>query len=179
MKSSSVRGTPFTKIGPGGSNQGFRQAGGNADNTVGSQYRGGGINTAPNERGTPAQYAHGNAADAKRTVSSDKYGKVLDPQAGNLNDPASNGPGVMLNGDPSKDMLDSPVPMKAPQFDEGWIEQENRAHLGTGNEEGMNSLAAGSGVMSRGMKGTSTPGGAETELTDDDTLPAVGAAGKA
>lgn len=179
MKSSSVRGTPFVKIGPGGSNQGFRQAGGNADNTVAPQYRGGGINTAANTRGTPAQYAHGNPADAMKVDSHDKYGKVMSGAAGNLNDPASNGPGVLLNGDPSKATLDSPVPTDAPMFDEGFIAKENLAHLGSGNSEGMNSLIEGSGVMSRGMLGTSKPSGPEDELRNDDVLPAVGPAGRA
>jgi hypothetical protein len=177
MKSTSVRGTPFTKIGPSG-NSGFRQGGGNADNTVGTQYRGSGINTAPNERGTPAQYAHGNPGDAMRVVSRDRYGKVIDDAAGDQANPAANGTGVILNGDPPRDMLDSPVPMKAPMFDEGFIAKEDRAHLGGGNEEGMRSLIEGGGVMSRGMVGTSKPSGAEDELTTDDTLPSVAPAGK-
>ncbi len=193
MRPSTVRGTPFTKITSTG-NEGFRQAGGNADNTVAPQFRGGGINTQGNTRGTPAQYAHGDSDEFSRTVSSDNYGKVIDDQMGDQSDPASNGNGVILSNmgqdyeDPSaQPTMDSPVPSDAPRFDTGTIKDENRAHLGRGrgvtapNEAmSVDNLETIGGVMSRGMVGTSKASDkSELELTADDTLPAVGPAGRA
>lgn len=187
MKSTTVRGTPYTHYGPtgGGVNrdEGYRQGGGNADNTVQNQYREGGINTQANSRGTPAQYAHGNPDESSRTVSSDKYGKVQSNQQGNANDPSNTGAGVLLgstgedHSPPGASALDSPVPSSAPVFDPGYMVSENRAHLGSGNEKAATGgLLAAGGVMSRGMVQKSTPGGPEDELTTDDTLPAVGPA---
>lgn len=189
MKSTTTRGTPYTHIGPSGSNSGYRQSGGNADNTVGEQYRGSGINTQTNARGTPAQYEHGNPGDASRVASHDKYGMVESNEQGNANNPANNGSGVILDGahyangfsPHAETTLDSPIPRDAPRFDTGFIATEDAAHLGKGShaERSREGLVAGGGVMSRGMLGTSTPGMPETALTDDDTLPAVGPAGKA
>lgn len=182
MKSSSVRGTPYTHIASPSANQGFRQGGGNADNTVAEQFRGGGINTQANTRGTPANYAHGNPDETRRVVSSDRYGKVESGSQGNANDPKNNGDGVVLDrmgkdyaSPGAAPSLDSPVPGNAPVFDTASILAENRAHLGSNMPEAASrdDILNLGGVLSRGMKGTSTSGGPETELTEDDTLPAV------
>lgn len=174
MARNSVRGTPYTHIGPA-SNQGYREGGG-ASNTVADQYRGSGINTQANSRGTPAQYEHGNPADAQRVASQGPYGMVESNQQGNANSPQNNGSGVLLDGAGGASTMDSPVPGGAPRFDPGFIAKENTAHLGSGNEMGARDLINGGGVMSRGMVQKSTSAGAETELTADDTLPAVGPA---
>ena len=184
-----VRGTPFNSYGPNGggpnANNGFRSGGGGGGNTVQPQYREGGINTKPAARGTPEQYKHGNVDQAQRQASSSPYGKV-DSNGLDMNDPKSNGSGVIFDGTtntgdghnpPAAATLDSPVPSNAPVFDTGFIPIDARARMGSGNEGGANeSLLTGSGVMSRGMIGTSTPGGAETELMQDDVLPSVGPA---
>lgn len=174
MARNSVRGTPITHLGPAASNSGYRQGGGNADRTVLPQYAEDGINTRTNARGTPAQYEHGNPADASRVASSGKYGMVESNQQGNANDPANNGSGGVLDGAGHELTLDSPVPGRAPRFDPGFIPREDAAHLGSGNEMGARDLINGGGVMSRGMVQKSTPNGPEDELTLDDTLPTVG-----
>jgi hypothetical protein len=188
MKSTTTRGTPYTHIGPSGSNSGYREGGGNATNTVAEQYRGSGINTRENTRGTPAQYEHGNPGDASRVASHGKYGMVESNEQRNANDPANNGDGVILDGADSyargfaptdRPTMDSPVPRDAPVFDEGFIRKEDVAHLGRGAERNAGDLLEAGGVMSRGMVGTSKASDtSELELTTDDTLPAVGPAGK-
>jgi hypothetical protein len=103
---------------------------------------------------------------------------VLGENGQNMNDPASNGSGVIFDGAKASngfmpkraDVLDSPVPRNAPRFDPGFIPTEDAAHLGSGNERGVDSLVAGGGVMSRGMVGTTKSNAPENELTRDDTL---------
>jgi hypothetical protein len=183
MKQSSVRGTPVRHVsntareGMGaGKPKGY-------EGTVNKQFQGDqkinreeGIST-----GTPYQSREGNSAEAKRTVSQGRYGMVIG-EAGDNQNPHVNGNGVLLDGmnrdrgyePPSERTLDSPVPDGSPVFDAGFIQTENRAHLGKGigvSDAQINDDVLGiGGVLSRGMRGTSTPGGGENELTDDDTL---------
>lgn len=175
MARNSVRGTPYTHVKAGNSEGQSASKPVGYKGTVGNQYGDDQIQTGPS-RGTPYNSHAGNGPESKRVVSSDKYGKVESNQQGNANDPASNGSGVVLDGASAAGALDSPVPGNAPVFDPGYMETENRAHLGSGNEMGMRNLLNGGGVMSRGMVGTSKPGAGEDELTTDDTLPAVGPA---
>lgn len=181
MSRTVVRGTPYTSIKPG--NAEGRAPGtpkGSDGETSMSQYRGTGMSTTQG-RGTPYRSEAGNGPESKRVVSADRYGHVMSNQQGNANDPANTGKGVVLDsaagasfGPAAAPSLDSPVPTAAPVFEPGWMEAENRAHLGRGNEKvATGGLVSAGGVMSRGMKGTSTPQGAETELTDDDTLPGL------
>lgn len=146
-------------------------------------------------RGTP--YTHvkasntshgGNGPESKRVVSQAPYGMVESNEQGNANNPKNNGSGVVLDGahyangfsPHAHPAMDSPVPTDAPRFDPGFISTEDAAHLGSGNESGREGLVAGGGVMSRGMVGTSRASDkSETELTTDDTLPAVGPVGTA
>lgn len=183
MKSSSVRGTPVRHI----SNT-TREGMGAAkpkgmDGTVNRQFQGDqsinrqeGIST-----GTPYTSRDGNSDEFSRTVSHDKYGKVIG-EAGDNQQPRDNGNGVLLDGmdrdrgyEPRDERtLDSPVPDGSPTFDASFIQAENRAHLGKGigvSEAQINDDVLGiGGVLSRGMRGTSTPEGREDELTSDDTL---------
>lgn len=117
--------------------------------TTQSQYQGSGINTASQASGVPYSSTSGNPAETRRVVSADTYGKVESGNQGNAADPASNGPGVVLNGAPSAGAMDSPVPSGAPKFDPGFMDSENRAHLGSGNESGTGPLMTSSGVMGR------------------------------
>lgn len=187
MSRNTVRGTPYTHV--KASNTEGQKAGkpGGYEGTVGRQYGDDEIQTGPG-RGTPYQSRGGNGPETRRVVSSDKYGKVETNAAGNMNDPATNGSGVILDGADSysrgfspggEATLDSPIPRDAPRFDPGFISAEDEAHLGSGNRSGTEGLLAGGGVMSRGMVGTSKSSGSETELTEDDTLPSTGPAGKA
>lgn len=186
MARNTVRGTPYSHVKAG--NTEGQKAGTPAgyEGTVGRQYGDDEIRTGPS-RGTPYQSRAGNGPETRRVVSSDKYGKVIDPVAGNMSDPASNGTGVVLDGAESysrgfspgsEATLDSPIPREAPRFDPGFIAAEDAAHLGSGNHAAREGLVSGGGVMSRGMVGTSKRGGAEDELTTDDTLPSVGPAGR-
>lgn len=182
-----VRGTPYTHVKT--SNTEGQKAGkpGGYEGTVGRGYGDDEIQTGPG-RGTPYQSRGGNGPESRRVVSSDKYGKVETNQAGNMNDPATNGSGVILDGANSyargfapggEPTMDSPVPRDAPRFDPGFISAEDAAHLGSGNERGREGLVAGGGVMSRGMVGVSKNNQPEDFLTEDDTLPSTGPAGKA
>lgn len=133
-------------------------------------------------QGTPYQSRDGNSDEYSRTASQGKYGMVIDPAAGNMADPHANGNGVLLDGisrergyEPRDERtMDSPVREGSPTFDAGFIREENRAHLGKGigvSEAQINDDVLGiGGVLSRGMRGTSTPHGNIDELTDDDTL---------
>lgn len=100
-------------------------------------------------QGTPYTSTSGNSATASRVASSDTYGKVQSGNQGNAHDPASNGPGIVLNGAPSASAMDSPVPSGAPKFDPSFMDSENRAHLGSGNESATGTLINSSGVMGR------------------------------
>lgn len=186
MARNSVRGTPYTHV--KASNTEGQSAGklSGYTGTTGNQYGDDDIRTGAS-RGTPYQSRGGNGPESKRVASHGKYGEVQSNGQGDANNPKNNGSGIVLDSANSYERgfapsneptLDSPVPRGAPHFDAGFIPGEDRAHLGSGNESGIKGLAEAGGVMSRGMKGTSTPGGAETELTDDDTLPAVAPAGR-
>lgn len=180
MARSIVRGTPYTHVKVGGL-EGARAGepkGADGQTTV-KQYRGTGMSTAQSSRGTEYHSVNGNPADARREVSRSTNTESSDH--GNQNDPASNGPTTLLDVGPLAGgsvaplhaTTDSPVPQNAPLFEPGWIAEEDRAHLGTGNERGAEGLVAAGGVMSRGMVGTSKSGAGEEELTTDDTLPGV------
>jgi len=180
-----VRGTPYTHVGSGSTrNEGHSPGAGGK--TVQPQYQGSGINTATNERGTPYTKQNGDSSEYSRTVSDGKYGMVESNGQGNANDPRNNGSGVVLDGASyangfspnAHPAMDSPVPMNAPRFEPGFISQEDAAHLGSGNESGREGLVAGGGVMSRGMVGMSKSSQSEDFLTEDDTLPSTGPAGK-
>jgi len=132
------------------------------------------------ESGTPYHSQDGNGPETRRLVTRDAHGRV--PDHGIVhNDPASNGAGVIFDGannreagyqPPRHPMIDPPVPEHAANFKPEWIQQENRAHLGTGLEhladEGLAELG---GVMSRGMVGTTKPTDPATILTTDDDYP--------
>ena len=168
-----VRGTPYSSVKVGNTEGQRAGSPSGADGqTSMSQYRGTGMSTTQ-ARGTPYHSQGGNGPESKRVVSSDKYGKVTSNQQGDANNPASNGTGVSLDDARAARTLDSPVPSGAPEFDPGFIHKEDLAHLGSGNAGGAETLVNSSGVMGRGMVGTSTPGGSEFELTDDDALPGV------
>jgi|HubBroStandDraft_4_1064222.scaffolds.fasta_scaffold01490_14 hypothetical protein len=127
--------------------------------TVTEQYRGGGINTKPNERGTPFNSQLGNPNEASRTApDSGRYGKVISENGQDHNDPRANGSGVVLDGansyargfqPPPAATVDSPVPTRAPRFDPNFVSAEDREHVGSGNESAVDGLAEGKGVMSR------------------------------
>lgn len=178
-----VRGTPYTHIASPSANQGFSPS--TPGKTVQPQFQGGGINTQANTQGTPYNSGRGNPDETRRVVSSDKYGKVMSNSQGDANDPKNNGDGTVLDNmtvdyasASPQPTLDSPVPGGAPAFDVGEIIPVNKARLGSGMPDAAarDDLLNLGGVMSRGMLGTSKPGQPETALTDDDTLPAVGAA---
>lgn len=147
------------------------------------QYQGDQSQQPNSKSGTPYRSVQGNPATAKTVVSHGLFGEVIDTAAGvNFHRPESNGNGVILDGmsreadyTPSgASTLDSPVPAGAPILAKGAMRRENLEHMGQG--KGVSAALAGDviteigGVMSRGMLGTSTPGGGEGELTKDDTL---------
>lgn len=178
MRGSSVRGTPYHHVGPGGTaHEGIKPGTpGGMRGTTPQDLAGTGINTRGGP-GTPYRSQAGNGPEARRVVSSDRYGKVESGSAGDQADPQSNGRGVVFDGhneysrgfDPQgEDVMDSPIPRDAPRFDPDFIPREDAAHMGSGNESGARtSLVEVGGVMSRGMVGTSTSSGPETELTED------------
>lgn len=82
----------------------------------------------------------GNPGDALRTRADHRYG-VIDVNGGqDMNSPASNGNGVILDGmnrgkgyqPPTMRTTDSPVRDDAPFFDTSTIREENLEHLGRG-----------------------------------------------
>ena len=192
MKSSSVRGTPYTRVSntrTEGMMHGAKPKG--MSGTVNKQFEGDqkGNRQVGVAQGTPYQSQDGNSDEFMRTRSNGKYGVVMDPAAGNLADPAANGNGTILDG-MSREMgytpmpaatMDSPVMTGAPHFDTRMIRAENLAHMGQGigaapSQSGDDILAIG-GVISRGMQGTSHKSGAETELAEDDDLRNLGRGG--
>lgn len=177
MARNSVRGTPYTHVKAGNSEGQSASKPVGYKGTVGNQYGDDQIQTGPSQ-GTPYNSHAGNGPESKRVVSQSKYGMVETNAAGNMSDPASNGAGVVLDGASAAGALDSPVPGNAPVFDPGYMETENRAHLGSGNEMGLRDLINGGGVMSRGMVGVSKSGQSETQMTTDDTLPSTAPAGR-
>jgi hypothetical protein len=132
--------------------------------TVLDQFRGSGINTAPNPVGTPLQDVDGNPDETRRVAEgTGRYGVVLSENGQDHNNFASNGDGVILDK-MSKDYadaahkptLDSPVPREAPLFETDNIIEENRAHLGKGSgptapndDMSRDDLMKIGGVMSR------------------------------
>lgn len=119
--------------------------------TVQPQYEGSGINTGSNPGGAPYTSQSGNPAQSKRVVSSDAYGKVMSNNQGNANDPSNNGSGIVLDGAKAAGAMDSPVPSGAPVFNPAYMDAENKAHLGSGNEAAANStMTSGDGVLARG-----------------------------
>lgn len=175
MKGSTVRGTPYHHVG-NTAREGMKA--GTPKDMEGTSPRGMSSDNRgyqPNPRGgTPYHSDDGNSDEYKRQVA---HGTNLESSDhGNQNDPRSNGAGVMLDANgmdrgfsprPERTM-DSPVPGHAPEFDTGFIQEENRKHLGSGNERGNEDLVKGGGVMSRGMKNVSRPGGAETEMESEE-----------
>lgn len=180
MARNSVRGTPYHHVGTGQTrSEGMRPGlpmGSDGETTM-RQYRGTGMDTKQGP-GTPYRSERGNSDEFSRTVEQSTNAESSDH--GNQNDPASNGDGVVLDGanrygngfsPRAAPTLDSPVPGHAPVFDTGFVETEDKAHLGSGNAGGADDLINGGGVMSRGMVGTSKSSDRdETELTHDDTL---------
>jgi hypothetical protein len=193
MKSTTVRGTPYRKI-ENTANEGIspRTPAGNRG-TVDKMNSEPGIRTGPQPRGTPYQSQAGNSDEFSRVASQGKYGHVVDTATGeNMNDPRSNGDGVILDdmatdyNDPRHaPTIDSPVSPEAPIFETRTIAEENAAHLGRGRgstapnrANATDDLLAIGGVMSRGMLGTSSSQMPETALANDDVLPSVPPAGK-
>lgn len=192
MKSSTVVGTPVRSIKAGnvegmmaGTPKGY-------EGVVNRQYQGDqsgnrqtGVNT-----GTPYNTRNGNGPESKRVASSDKHGIVIDTQTGvDLNEPTSNGNGVILDGMTRESdytprgaaAMDSPVPQGSPTFEAGAMRAENIAHLGKGkgaaaSQAGDVLLAIG-GVMSRGIAGTTKASDSSTALIEDDLLENLGSGG--
>jgi hypothetical protein len=147
--------------------------------TVNQSYEGDQSRKLDARSGTPYTSRDGNPPSAKRVVSNDRHGIVIDPAAGeDMNDPASNGAGVML-GEITREAdyfpipagaMDSPVPHGSPAFPKGAMRAENIAHLGQG--KGADASQAGDvilnigGVLSRGMEEGDT-GGRNSELVDN------------
>ena len=167
-KSKGIVGTPINHIGPSGASVGNKEGftpgvpAGYSGKTVADQYRGDGvgIDTRPLPgSGTPYQDRDGNVDEFSRTAEgTGRYGIVLGENGQDMNNPASNGSGTIFDGatrangfipKPDKPTLDSPVPRTAPMFEPGFIPAEDRAHLGSGNESGVESLVGGGGVMSK------------------------------
>jgi hypothetical protein len=160
-KSKGVIGTPVNHVGPSGALIGNREGftpgtPQGTKSTVLPQYRGGGINTQPNEVGTPLQDVDGNPDEFSRTAEgTGRYGKVISENGQDHADPASNGRGVMLDVGPLAGGSVPPVastldgPAGGPKFEPGSIISEDRAHLGRGNDSAVDGLVEGGGVMSK------------------------------
>lgn len=154
------------RVGPGGAIIGNREGYGSPvgpagynGKTVGPDFNEPGIRTGPQGNGTPANHVRGNPDESRRVASQHRYG--VSPGAGgvDMNDPAANGSGVVLDGGTRQNGMmanpappvDSPVSKAAPYFDTRTIAQENKAHLGQGNAQAQDSLVANaSGVLGRG-----------------------------
>lgn len=177
-----IRGTPY--ISRSGGNEGMRagQPSGADGQTTLKQYRGTGMSTTQGP-GTPYNSQAGNPADARRIVSAAEYGKVMSGGAGNLNDPKSNGSGVLLDGTGAGDYaspraaaaMDSPVPGNAPMTMEGdSIVTRNSIALGRGAPAAgaRDDILALNGVLSRGMVQKSSSSNPDIfALTKDDDYP--------
>lgn len=180
MKSTTVRGTPYHHVSAAGTaHQGVKAGLKGMEGTTPSEYSSDkrGYQSDPRS-GTPYQSQRGNGPEYRREVA--RGNNLESADHGNQNDPASNGVGVMLDGaneysrgytPRDERTLDSPVPAHAAIFRPGFIKTEDEAHAGTGNERTArdNILEIG-GVMSRGMVGTSSSRGPETELMEDDDM---------
>ena len=188
FRGSTHRGTPVTSV-KAGNNQGMG-AGKPSGYEGTSRARNPGANFTSDTRGyqssersgTPYHSQDGNGPETRRLVTRDAHGRdVVSEHGMRMNDPASNGAGVVFDGANNREagyqphqhpMIDPPVPEHAPNFKPEWIQEENRAHLGTAIEhlagEGLVELG---GVMSRGMVGTTKPHDPATILTSDDDYP--------
>ena len=169
-------GTPFNHAGNSPHGAGVREAaaGRGMHSTVLPQYESetGGYRRIPGT-GTPVEHQKGNPPDARREVA---HGTNLESSDhGNQNTPEQPA-GVLVPGKPSYEngymprdaaQLDSPVPRGAPQFDTGFIREEDAKHAGRGNERTANpDLVAIGGVMSRGME-EGDAGGLDSEEVEN------------
>ena len=148
MKSKGTWGTPVNNIGPSGALIGAREGYAAVpavkpkgySGTVNKQFQGSqkgndeeGIST-----GTPYQSELGNPNETSNTRQDYRYGVSTVAGGQDLNNPSSNGNGVILDGmnrakgyqPPDLKIPDSPVPENSPWFDTRTIREENRAHLG-------------------------------------------------
>lgn len=189
MKSTSVRGTTFN-TNRAGLREGMNAGKPNGmSGTVNRQYEGdqSGNRQEGVSTGTPYVSTNGNPAEAKRVVSSDKYGHVESNWQGDMNNASSNGNGTVFDGIDkgngysarAERAMDSPVPGRAPMFEGRTIAQENAAHLGSGVPRAMieDNLDAIGGVMSRGMDPVDKPTDSAESLLEDDTLRNMGKGG--
>jgi hypothetical protein len=179
FKGSVHRGTPVNHIHSGGA--GIRPATPKGfDGTQPKQFeseKSGYRDEHATGHGTAYGSVAGNPGDA-RVASQGRYG--VSPGAGgvDMNNPAANGKGVVLDGaneyangyrPRDEKLIDSPVPTDAPVFDPSFIGTEDRAHAGSGNEgTARDNLLEIGGVMSRGQVGSSSRNGPENELLQDD-----------
>jgi hypothetical protein len=191
VKSSSVRGTPYTHVTNTAQEGISPRTPKGMSGTVNKQFEGDqkGNRQEGVAKGTPYQSQAGNSDEFVRVRSRDKYGKVIDDAAGDQANYKSNGNGVILDGI-AREMgytpmaaatMDSPVMMGAPHFDTRTIRDENLAHIGQGigaapSQSGDDILAIG-GVISRGMENVSRSNGGEDELLEDDVLRNLGRGG--
>jgi hypothetical protein len=135
--------------------------------TVADQYnsRGVGIDTrVPPQHGTPYNDVRGNPDEYRRVASQHRYGVVLGERGQDMNNPASNGDGVILDhmkvdyaNPKAAPTVDSPVRTTAPVFDT--LEQVaiNEARLGRGvkADHAIDDLIGCGGVMSQDFESTS------------------------
>lgn len=187
MRGSTVRGTPVHHVTQGSRGEGQRggeprgMQGQTTHENYQSESRGYRDEHFPH-RGTPYTSEDGNPPNARRTVGDHPTHGIVHSESGlDMNDPKSSiGQGVVLDDGAHRyeggfqttahtPTEDSPVPGHAPHFDPGFIAKEDRAHLGSGNERGVDDLVRAGGVMSRGMEGTSRHGESET-VGDEDSL---------
>lgn len=151
MKNSSFRGTPVQSSGPNGSGYG-------------------GMTPGSYGHGTPVNSKRGNPDNAKRLVSRDKYGMVETPAAGVQAMNTSNGNGVLFDGVSEMNdylptpaaSLDSPVPL-GKQMPSTHSADSGRS----GGKQIPDQILKLNGILSRGMLGTSTPGGPADEMIAD------------
>jgi hypothetical protein len=184
MKQSTVRGTPIHSVKAGnaqGMNHGAKPEG--MSGTVNRQFEGDqkinrqeGIST-----GTPYQSMDGNGPETRRVRSSDKFGKVMTPAAGDQAEHDSNGNGVLFDRiERSEDyigkianVMDSPVPVGAQQPQHDASLKLNELRNGQGKYWGADdaiedSLLEADGVMSRGIDNTEDD---RAEQKDEETKP--------
>lgn len=184
MKSTSVRGTPvrhITNTAREGIAPGTPKG---MSGTVNKQFEGDqkGNRQEGVASGTPYTSKAGNSDEFMRRRPTTGAIAADDQVGADFNNPRSNGNGVILDGisrdsgytpQPERAM-DSPVPSDAPTFDPSFIRQENLAHLGQGQgaspAQAADEILNIGGVLSRGMRGTSSSSRPEDELTDDDRL---------
>ena len=175
MKSTTVKGTPVNRISPAGAFIGNRE-GFNAkmkpdgysgrSGVVKDQYEG--DRRGPDQvraqgnlppLGTPYESNTGNPDEAIRTRADHRYGIVLGENGQDMNNPSSNGDGVVFDGMAREKgyqprdaaTLDSPVMDTAPWFDTRTIRQENAAHMGANTSPTLieDDLVRAGGVMSK------------------------------